>query len=308
MVSEAGAVHAATATLHFDVACQLGESPVWCARDNVVWWTDIEGRSVWRQGLDEPCGQRWDTPGRVGCLALCTSGGLLLGMEDGLYRADPRQHRPGTGLACTRLCTVPMPGTDMRINDGRLDRAGNLVFGAVNEHPSREPVAHFHQYSRGHGLRRLALPPAAIGNGICFTPDGTVMYYCDSLQRRIMQVPYDADTAQVGAPREFAVVDAPAEPDGAVVDAEGTLWSAQWGAGQVVGYSPQGAVRTVLNLPARQPTCPVIAGSSLQALLVTSARSGLDAAVVRAEPANGGVLLAQPAGLQGLPEARFNDA
>lgn len=300
-------MRAPDAVLAFDSGCTLGESIVWCARERVLWWTDIKGRRIWRQAPDAAAGTWWSTPGRVGCLALCGSGRLLLGMEDALYLADPRECAAGSELTCERICDVPMPAADMRINDGRLDRSGNFVFGCINEGAEQARTAYFHQYSRRHGLRQLALDPVTIANGIGFTPDGNGMYYCDSLQGRIMQVRYDADTATVGAPQLFAVVDG-AEPDGAAVDAQGRVWGAQWGAGQVVCYSAAGAVAHTVDVPARQPTCVAFAGDALNTLFITSARDGLDAAQLEAEPGSGGVFASRLQGVRGLPDTRFADA
>jgi sugar lactone lactonase YvrE len=297
-----------TATLAFDSRCTLGESITWCARERVLWWTDISGRRIWRGNPDTGSAQWWSTPGRVGSLALCESGRLLLGMEKALYFADPPRDEPGAGLSCERVCEVPMEGAALRINDGRLDRSGNFVFGCINEDPARARIARFNQYSLAHGLRPLALEPVAIANGICFDPDGSDMYYCDSLQGRIMHARYDAAAATVGDPRVFAVIEGGAEPDGAVVDADGRVWGAQWGAGQVVRYSAAGEVELRVPVPASQPTCVAFAGEHLGTLYVTSARDGLDAAALHAQPASGGVFRAMLEGVRGLPDVRFADA
>lgn len=297
-----------TAALAFDSRCTLGESIVWCARERVLWWTDIKGRRIWRGSPGAGSTQWWSTPGRVGSLALCESGRLLLGMEDALYLGDPTRHAAGTGLSCDHLVDVPMEGAAMRINDGRLDRSGNFVFGCINEDPAHARTARFHQYSLRQGLRALALEPVAIANGICFDPDGRGMYYCDSLQGRIMHVGYDAATATVSEPRVFAVIEGGAEPDGAVVDADGRVWGAQWAAGQVVRYAAAGEVELRVPVPASQPTCVAFAGEDLGTLYVTSARDGLDAAALHALPTSGGVFTAVLDGVRGLPDVRFADA
>jgi len=297
-----------TAALAFDSRCTLGESILWCARERVLWWTDIKGRRIWRGSPEAGSTQWWSTPGRVGSLALCESGRLLLGMEDALYFVDPTRHAAGTGLSCEHLADVPMEGTAMRINDGRLDRSGNFVFGCINEDPAHARTARFHQYSLGQGLRALDIAPVAIANGIGFDPDGQGMYYCDSLQRSIMHARYDAATATITDARVFALIAGDAEPDGAAVDAEGRVWGAQWGAGQVVRYSAAGEVELRVPVPASQPTCVAFAGDDLGTLYVTSARDGLDAAALHALPASGGVFRAALEGVRGLPEPRFADA
>lgn len=304
MVSPAGSGVLATATLVFDSACILGESIVWCERERTLWWTDIKGRRIWQGDPATGAMRWWSTPGRVGSLALCESGRLLLAMESALYLADPTRQAAQTALDCTHLCDVPMHAAQMRINDGRLDRHGNFVFGCINEGPAQARTARFFQYSIAHGLRLLALEPVAIANGICFDPDGSGMYYCDSLQGRIMHARYDADTAATGDPRVFAVIEDGIEPDGADVDAEGRVWGAQWGAGRVVRYTSGGDTDAIVPVPARQPSCVAFVDG---ALYITSASDGLDATVLQAQPASGGVFRAALDGVRGLRVRRFAD-
>lgn len=304
MVSPAWTGMLATAMLAFDSTCSLGESIVWCERERALWWTDIKGRRVWQGNPATGAMRWWRTPGRVGSLALCESGRLLLGMESTLCLADPGRQEAETEVDSSLLCDVPMGAARMRINDGRLDRQGNFVFGCINEDPARARTARFFQYSIAHGLRLLTLEPVAIANGICFDRDGGGMYYCDSLQGTIMHARYDADTAATGDPRVFAVVEGGIEPDGAEVDAEGRVWGAQWGAGQVVRYTSGGDTDAIVPVPARQPSCVAFVDD---ALYITSARDGLDAAALQAQPASGGVFRAALEGVRGLPVRRFAD-
>jgi L-arabinonolactonase len=128
------------------------------------------------------------------------------------------------------------------------------------------------------------------------------MYYCDSLSARIHCCDYGADT---GTPRLFAMLDDPAgEPDGSCVDAEGSLWNAQWGLSRVVRYAPDGSVQQVLPLPTPQPTRPALGGPDLATLYITSARVGLTAAQLEND-ATAGALFQWQASVPGLPEPRF---
>ena len=81
----------------------------------------------------------------------------------------------------------------------------------------------------------------------------------------------------------------PAEPDGAVVDAEGFVWNAQWGAGSVIRFAPDGRVDRVVKVPVSRPTCPALGGKDLKTLYITSAREGLTAEQLAQEPLAGGV-------------------
>ena len=73
--------------------------------------------------------------------------------------------------------------------------------------------------------------PVSIPNATCFSPDGRTAYFCDTPKQAIMQVEIDPETGKpVAEARLFADLSADGlNPDGAVIDAEGCLWNAQWG-------------------------------------------------------------------------------
>jgi L-arabinonolactonase len=106
----------------------------------------------------------------------------------------------------------------------------------------------------------------------------------------------------------FAVIDASGEPDGAIVDADGHVWSAQWGAARIVRHAPSGEVDRILPVPTPQPTCAAFAGAGLDTLFITSAKTGLDDDTLRALPGAGGVFTTAVTGVHGLVEARVAGA
>ena len=63
--------------------------------------------------------------------------------------------------------------------------------------------------------------------------------------------------------------------DGAVIDAAGNLWNAQWGAGRVACYDPTGAYVTEVRVPTPQASCPAFGGPDLSTLFITTAADGL---------------------------------
>jgi L-arabinonolactonase len=296
-----------SARLAVDSRCELGEGVLWCERRQQLWWTDIESSRLWRHRPERAETRSWRLPDRLGSLALCESGRLLLGFAAALHVADADAADADDVLPTTPLATVPRERASLRVNDGRADRCGNFVFGTLNEDARREPIGRFYQYSARAGLRPLDLAGVAIPNSLCFDLDGRGMYYCDSLQPRILRCDYDAATATVGHARVFAELDAAVSPDGAAIDARGRLWSAQWGAGRVVCHGADGVVVHQVPVPARHVSCLTFAGARLDDLYITTARAGLDADRLRAEPEAGGLYRAHVAGAVGLPEARFDD-
>lgn len=299
----------AGAALAVDARCILGEGILWCEQRGVLLWTDIHGKNLWMhrptQSLKSDAAQTrcWSLPDRLCSFALCDSEHLLLGLAKGLYLAR-FDVEAGPLMPFTLLTLVEANEPRTRINDGRCDRAGNFVFGTLNEHPAREPIGSFYQYSARHGLRRLDLGGVAIPNSICFSIDGGTLYYCDTEQPHILCCDYDAESAAVSRSRLFAEVDE-GSPDGSTLDAEGYLWNAQWGASRVVRYTPQGDMDRIVPVPAEHPSCVAFGGEHLDQLFITTAREGLGNKALQRVPESGGVYRWHEAGFRGLPESRM---
>ena len=62
------------------------------------------------------------------CIALHASGGLIAGMDTGIFHLQPADD--GT-LACTLISAVQHPQAGMRFNDGRCDRQGRFWAGTM---------------------------------------------------------------------------------------------------------------------------------------------------------------------------------
>lgn len=289
-----------SAQLLVDAQAKLGECPLWCERTGALYWTDIEGAALSRWRAADGQLRRWTLPERVGSFALCDSATqLLLGLASGIALFDLERE------VLSPIVPVEADQADTRINDGRCDRQGRFVFGMF--HRAGAATGHFYRVDADLRIERLPLPPVAVANSIAFSPDGATLYCTDSPTRTIYSVPYGAD-GRIGSPRVFFRLPASdGYADGSTVDAAGGLWNAQWQGGRLVRYDPSGAESARFALPVSQPTCPAFGGPMLDALYVTSARTGLDAATLEKEPHAGGVFVLRP-GWTGLPESRFAGA
>ncbi len=291
-------------------ANRLGEGLQWHAPSGRWWWTDIEGACLhaWTPGAATALQVR--LPERVGCFVHARSGALLLAMAKRVARLVLPDLQATGSLDAEPQTLAPLepqlPTT--RANDGRCDRSGAFVFGTLDEAEPRRPIGGFYQYSRARGLRRLALDGVAIANSLCFSPDGRRLYYADTPTRRIMVCDYDSASARVSEPRVFVRKDAgDGFPDGSCVDAKGGLWNAEWGAGTVARYGPDGRLLGRYTVPVPNTTCPALGGPAGDQLLVTTAREGLSTAELMSRPLSGSLFgMAVEPGLY-LPEPLFND-
>lgn len=244
---------------------RLGECPLWDPDDNVLYWTDIEGRTLHRydpvSGIDSTRG----LPGRVGSLARgAESGELILAMEQRLVRyhwGDPSSVEPIVEIEST-------PGN--RLNDGRVDPAGRFVVGSMHEDPTAGRVAGALYRVTGTTVETLRVE-VTIPNTLAFDPSRQRVYWADTPTQRIIVADYDPASGTWENERLFIDYrDLPGLPDGACVDAEGGLWSASVTGWAVIRIAPDGVVDERIELPLEKPSMPAFGGTDLATLYVTT--------------------------------------
>ncbi len=138
------------------------------------------------------------------------------------------------------------------------------------------------------GRTDLVLDGLTIPNGLGWSPDGETMYLVDSGPRLILTFGYDQRAGTLSGMRVLVGVEEGAgAPDGLTVDADGDLWVAIYGGGQVRRYSPTGRLLETLTVPAVQSTSCAFGGADLSTLYVTSATENWSDEQRRLQPTAG---------------------
>lgn len=270
----------------------LGEGPLWaCGR---LYWFDIAAGKLfaWRPGDAET--ESWAFGEPVSAAASLENGGLIIASASALLRFDP-----GTGAA-ERLVPLEADDSRTRSNDGRADRQGGFWITTMSK-AGESGLGTIWRYHRGE-LRRL-LTGLAIPNAVSFSPDGALAYFADTAALTLWRWPLDAEGWPQGDPRPFLkMTEEDGGPDGAVVDREGCIWNARWGAGKVVRLAPgDGRTLETITLPATRPSCPAFGGEDLATLYVTTAQEGMSKEELSAEP-DAGAIFAAPLRVPGQPD------
>jgi sugar lactone lactonase YvrE len=274
----------------------LGEGPVWDVQDQALYWVDIRGPALRR--LDAASGEvaTWPMPEMIGSLAVRRQGGLLLALRSALASFDP------VSGAIEPIAAPEAHLEAHRFNDGKCDRQGRFWAGTMHD-VTRDPVGTLYRLDAGH--RCVAMERGIrIPNSLCWSPDGALMYFADSLSRTIFAYPFDVATGELGARRVFATIEPPAIPDGATVDREGFVWCAHYDGWRIVRFSPDGRIDRTLELPVQRPTSCQFGGPALRTLYITTASQKLSREELARQPL-AGALLALETDVMGLPEARY---
>jgi sugar lactone lactonase YvrE len=283
----------------FHGADLLGELPLWDARDGRIWWVDVNRARL--QSLDASTGhhQHHDLPGNyVGSWAMRRSGGAVVALDTGLHEFDAAS---GVGALLVPLIDAEQKQSH-RPNDAKCDRRGRYWVGSLSW--ARNHDGKLYCVGPDH-VRRDMLPGIAVPNGLCFSPDDTIMYFCDSERKAIWAFDFDIDEGRISNQRAFCdLTDQPGIPDGSTVDAEGFVWNAGFGASRIVRYDPKGRVDRIVPLPTRKVTSLAFGGADLGTLFITTASAKLSPEILAAEPLAGALFAFEP-GPKGLPEPAF---
>ncbi len=273
--------------------CTLGEGPLWHPEREQLFWFDIPGQTL--HGRKGDTHESWNFDEMVSAAGWVDHDTLLIASESCLSAFSLVD---GTS---SFLAGLESDRPETRSNDGRADPFGGFWIGtmAKDETPGAGAI---YRYYQGE-LRRL-YGNISIPNAICFPPDGRHACYADTLKQRVLRVALDDEGWPDGKPELMLDLrEAGLNPDGAVFDAEGTLWLAQWGAARVAAYAPDGRLLRTIAFDAPNTSCPAFGGPDLATLFCTTARQGLDAAILATHPLSGQTFCA-PSGSRGLPEHR----
>jgi sugar lactone lactonase YvrE len=290
------------AELILDARNGTGESPVWCAAEQALYWVDIPARTLnrWHAAGGHT---QWQGDEMLACAApIDGTPRWIAGMESGIFELTPGADGR---LAAKRLAEVRHARGGMRFNDGRCDRQGRLWAGTmVMDMSLASDAGVLYRYTTAGGLEPV-LDGFITPNGLGFSPDGRTMYLSDSHPQVQAIWAFDYDTATGTPSNRRLFVDMkplPGRPDGAAVDADGCYWICGNDAGLVHRFTPDGRLDRSLAVPAKKPAMCAFGGAGLDTLFVTSIRpGGVD---LSDQPLAGGVFALRP-GVRGLPEPAF---
>ncbi|MFC3690042.1 SMP-30/gluconolactonase/LRE family protein [Aquipuribacter hungaricus] len=158
-----------------------------------------------------------------------------------------------------------------RMNDGVCDAEGRFWAGSM-AYDGESPLGSLYRTDPDGTVTRV-VEDLAIANGPAVSADGRLLFLADSAQHTITRYALAED----GHLSDGTVVVRTGEegvPDGMTTDAEGTLWVAVHGAGEVRRYDADGYPLLTVTLPAAQPTSVTIVPGGL---VVTTAAEGMEA-------------------------------
>ncbi len=293
---------------------ELGESPFWHPAEGRLYWVDIPARKLLRADAATGGVESWAMPSEPGCIAPATSGGLVLALRDGMYRA------PMWRADLRLLHRFAHDPATTRFNDGKADPLGRFWAGTIFE-PRTAAAAELFALDCRDGrpalVRRMA-GGATVANGLAWSPDGKTVYWSDTPEHVIRAWDWDANRNVMDNERVFQQFPRkPADwrsgmagyggrPDGAAVDALGNYYVAMFEGKRLLKFAPEGQLLAEMATPVQCPTMPCFGGDDLRTLYITTARENRPAHELAQMPQSGCVFSTR-VDVPGLPVNFFRD-
>ena len=200
----------------------------------------------------------------------------MLALVDGFALAGP------DGQDLRRLGEFTVDRAVVRFNDGKPDPWGNFWAGTMAWQEGSGQPCSLYRLSPDGAVTEL-FGGVGLSNGLDWSDDRKTFYYADSLSGGVDVFGTDPDTGALSGRRHFISVPG-GIPDGLTLDAEGCLWLAVWGTGELRRYTPDGRLDTVVRLPVSQVTSAAFGGADLSTLYITTARENFTPADRRPSP------------------------
>lgn len=271
----------ARAELFVDCRCELAEGAFWHPLLNRLFWFDILNRTMLSADEDGRIVDRVVFKDTVSAAAVIDANTLAVAQSGALLRYDLVNDT--SSLIAHIEADIPTN----RTNDSRVDPSGGFWIGTMGRR-AEKGVGSVYQYRAGKVTQILS--GITIPNSTCFSPDGRTAYFTDS-GRVILKCSIDPETGlPISEWTEFSSIEGLGGGDGAVIDEEGFMWSARWGASAVARIAPDGKLDRVVEVPGiTQVTCPAFGGKDGKTLFITTAREHMTPEQVAREPYAGSI-------------------
>lgn len=267
-----------------------GEGPVWSGRWGGLRFVDMLAGDILSLSDDGSVDRR-HVADVAAAIRPRSKGGTVIGIERGFALENP----DGTLIRLDELWT----NDQVRMNEGSCDPDGRFYCGSMSR-DKRPGAGALYRLDPDLSVR-VVLPDVTISNGLEWTKDGSRAYYNDTATYSVSVFDYDS---QAGLINRRVFVDLSAEgkrPDGLTVDEQDGVWVALSNGSAVRGYTAEGVLAEVIEVPVKKVTACTFGGPQLDRLFITTSREGVDAST---DPLAGSLFQAI-VGVRGVPAREF---
>lgn len=281
-----------------EIVAELGEGPVWDDQAEELLWVDLLAGILHRgrpgtRGIDHLETIPIDRP--LGAAVPAGGGGWIIAAGSGFARLSAQG-------VLTPISAPEAARPELRMNDGACDPQGRFWAGSMAY--DETPAAGTLYRLDADGTAAAMVRGTSVSNGLGWSGDGATMWYADSGIGTVDAFDFDGATGSIANRRTIVTIDSrEGTPDGLSVDAEDCIWLAIWNGGELRRYTREGQMLDRIGVPASRTTSCCFGGDDLRTLFITSARVGLTAEQLAAQP-DAGRLFQIRLDVPGVPQPR----
>jgi sugar lactone lactonase YvrE len=293
-----------TARLVLDCKDVVGESIIWSADDQCLYWVDIVGSRIHRLHPDTGKHETWKTPELPTSIGITKAGDFIVGLRQRITR-----WRPGGEF---ETFAVPEPDhVGNRLNEGVVAPDGSLWVGTMEDNIGQDlapramgaPAGSLYRVSADGKVTRLTDDRFGITNTMIWLDDGHFVT-ADTSVNELYLYEYDPLKGKLGSRRLLATINR-GLPDGSTCDTAGTIYNARVAGGaSLAKLDLTGSPITFIDLPCASPTSCTFGGRDFTTLYLTSARFGMPSESLGDNSQDGALYALDRAG-HGKPASRF---
>ncbi len=244
------------------LACGYGliEGPRADAEGN-LWFSDVPNGGVFRRAVDGTITTVVPKRKTVGGIAFHADGGIVISGRDICH----------VNNGVSRIL-FERPEHVGGFNDLFCDAAGRVYTGSLRSDPfaTGERLSGEAYVVDAVGSARQVYDRVGLSNGIGISPAGDRLYHADSAAREVI-VHALSPAGEVRDRGVLVRLPRGETPDGLAVDEDGGVWIAVVGAGIIRRITPDGALDTVIDVPATMVTSLCFGGPDRADMYVVTA-------------------------------------
>ena len=266
-----------------DKRCIIGEGPIWCDREQLLYFVNAKGNEICRLELDSLSLTVRAVEPSVSAMAFDKEGRLIVSRPDGVFILNEDDS------------VIPLYDTVRNhiqyANDMKVGPDGRIYVGTQSERRkgvSDKVDGKLYSIDK-NGRVRVLLDGLRLSNGLDWSMDEKRFYHTDSDTNIIREYAFDKQSGDIEfTGREIKI----AGVDGFTVDSADRILAACWGRG-VIAVVDTATMTLVeeLPVPARIPASCGFAGDAMDGLVVVTASYGAN---IEADAGAGFTYLAKP--------------
>ncbi|MCA3693095.1 2-dehydro-3-deoxy-6-phosphogalactonate aldolase [Aquidulcibacter sp.] len=259
----------------------IGESPIYVARLDSIFWVDPVQAYLFSYRCSDKVLTQLPLAHPVSSLAE-TETGLMAVANQSLFKLDPISGSLSVFAVCTDL------GEGVSLTDMCADGVGGIWATAFHSGALAGKGKIIHCSSEGDV--KIVASGLGIPNGIDLTPDGKKVIVADTLLRTLLAFDICEPRPELGAPRILSdFMGIAGKPDGLVVLPDHRILVAMWGGSSIAELSATGALLALHPIPVPHVSSVSTMPGQVGHCLVSTSRMRLSPAQLQSYPLSGGL-------------------